>query len=245
MDKDNFYNNYVSTHQAGRKEAPSIATLKARSGKWRRQFGRYLPESKTARILDAGCGHGALLWWLQSEGYEAAEGVDVSPEQIAVGTSLGVKNLNLGMLEDFLNEKTKHYKVIFMRDVLEHIPKENVCSILSVCKKSLAPGGVVVIQVPNADSPFFGRIRYGDFTHENAYNKTSLMQLFNVAGLEPVDFESATLVPFGARTFFKWLAWKIVSNVYKLALKVEIGPGNYIVSLNIIAVARNNSVDEA
>ena len=219
--------------------------LKARTGKWRRLFGRYLPESKTSRILDAGCGHGALLWWLQSEGYEAADGVDISPEQIAVGESLGVKNLHLGMLEDFLKDKAEHYQMIFMRDVLEHIPKEDVCSVLRICKYSLAPGGMLVIQVPNADSPFFGRIRYGDFTHEAAYNKSSLMQLFNMVGFEPVDFKPATLVPFGPRSIKKWLAWKILSTIYKAALKVELGPGDYIVSLNIIAAARKNSKDEA
>jgi 2-polyprenyl-3-methyl-5-hydroxy-6-metoxy-1,4-benzoquinol methylase len=232
-----FYNKYVTTHIINRKELPTVEVLKARARKWRLLYGEYLPIIREAKILDAGCGHGVLLWWLQNEKYEAAEGVDISSEQVELGMSLGIKNIHLGSLQQFLENKENYYHVIFMRDVLEHIPKTEVHSVLEICKRSLVQGGRLVIQVPNADSPFAGRIRYGDFTHEAAYNRSSLTQIFGAIGFGVVDFKPATIVKFGFGSILKWFSWKIVSGLYQWALRAELGPGNYIVSQNIIAVA--------
>jgi 2-polyprenyl-3-methyl-5-hydroxy-6-metoxy-1,4-benzoquinol methylase len=172
------------------------------------------------------------------EGFAGAEGVDVSSEQIELGRSLGIRNLYVGSLEDHLRDRLNAYGVIFMRDVLEHIPKNDVCSVLDLCARSLQPGGVLVVQVPNADSPFFGRIRYGDFTHQAAYNKSSLSQLFLLAGLEPFDFRPAIVLPLTIRTVRKWLSWKFFSIMYRAGLSAELGPGDYIVSMNIVAASR-------
>lgn len=179
-----------------------------------------------------------MLHWLQNEGFAGAEGVDVSSEQIDLGRSLGIRNLYVGSLEDHLRERPNAYGVIFMRDVLEHIPKNDVCTVLDLCAHSLQQGGVLVVQVPNADSPFFGRIRYGDFTHHAAYNKSSLSQLFLLAGLVPFDFRPAIVLPLTIRTVRKWLSWKFFSTMYRAGLSAELGPGDYIVSMNIVAAAR-------
>lgn len=232
------YDRYVSTHLLTRKALPTIASLVARIPKFRALYGLYLPAVKSTPILDAGCGHGTLLHWLQTEGYAESEGVDVSAEQIELGRSLGIQNLHVGSLEDHLRQRPGAYGAIFMRDVLEHIPKSNVCAVLDLCARSLQPGGVLVVQVPNADSPFFGRIRYGDFTHQAAYNKSSLSQLFLLAGLEPFDFRPAMVLPFRIRTVGKWLSWKFFSSMYRACLSAELGPGDYIVTMNIVAAAR-------
>lgn len=232
------YDRYVSTHVLTRKALPTTASVAARIPKLRALYGRYLPAAKSTPILDAGCGHGTLLHWLQAEGFAGAEGVDVSAEQIELGRSLGIRNLHVGSLEDHLRQRPGAYGAIFMRDVLEHIPRHDVCSVLGLCARSLHPEGVLVVQVPNADSPFFGRIRYGDFTHQAAYNKSSLSQLFLLAGLEPFDFRPAMVLPLTIRTARKWLSWKFFSSMYRAGLSAELGPGDYIVSMNIVAAAR-------
>lgn len=231
------YDRYVSTHILTRKELPTTELLAARIPKFRALYGRYLPSEKSTKILDAGCGHGTLLNWLHAEGFSGAEGVDLSSEQIELGRSLGIRNLHVGSLEDHLRQRPSTYAAIFMRDVLEHIPKSDVCAVLSLCALSMLPGGVLVVQVPNADSPFFGRIRYGDITHHAAYNKSSLSQLFHLAGLEPLDFRPAIVLPLRVRTFRKWLSWKFFSFVYRAGLSAELGPSDYVVSMNIVAVA--------
>lgn len=235
------YDRYVSTHVLTRKSLPTKASVAVRIPKFRALYGHYLPVEKSTQILDAGCGHGTLLYWLQSEGFAGAEGVDVSEEQIELGRSLGIRNLHVGSLENHLRQRPGTYGAIFMRDVLEHIPKHAVCSVLDLCAQSLQPGGVLVVQVPNADSPFFGRIRYGDFTHQAAYNKSSLSQLFLLAQLDPFDFRPAIVLPLTIRTVRKWLSWKFFSAIYRAGLQAELGPGDYIVSMNIIAAARKSS----
>lgn len=239
--ESNAYDRYVSTHVLTRKELPTTASIAARIPKLRALYGQYLPAAKSTPILDAGCGHGTLLHWLQAEGFTCAEGVDVSAEQVLLGRSLGIQNLQVGSLEDYLSQRPCTYAVIFMRDVLEHIPKSDVSAVLDLCALSLQPGGILVIQVPNADSPFFGRIRYGDFTHQAAYNKSSLSQLFLLAGLEPLDFKPAIVLPLTFRTVRKWISWKFFSFMYRAGLSAELGPGDYIVSMNIVAVARKSA----
>src|SRR5438105_9531837 len=45
---------------------------------------RYFPSDRRARIMDLGCGKGALLAQLRDQGYEYLFGVDVSPSQVEV-----------------------------------------------------------------------------------------------------------------------------------------------------------------
>jgi len=44
-----------------------------------------LPEDKKAKIIDLGCGNGGFVYWLQQIGYQNAEGIDISAEQIETG----------------------------------------------------------------------------------------------------------------------------------------------------------------
>ena len=74
--ESNAYDKYVSTHILTRKALPTIESISARIPKFRALYSRFLPTAKSTPILDAGCGHGTLLNWLQAEGFVEAEGVD-------------------------------------------------------------------------------------------------------------------------------------------------------------------------
>jgi len=88
-----FYRVYASTHTVPRKGVLTPERLRARAQQWRTQFGPLLPGRKDARILDAGCGDGVLLWWLQDSGYTQAEGrvtwVDSQRGQFGLNTNRG------------------------------------------------------------------------------------------------------------------------------------------------------------
>ena len=71
-------------------------------------------------------------------------------------------------------------------DVLEHLTKHEVLDTFDRVASALIPGGLFVARVPNADSPFGGHIRYGDFTHESSYTARSVRQLAAAAGLRSV-----------------------------------------------------------
>ena len=199
-----------------------------------------LPTDKTARLLDVGCGSGHLVWWLQNEGYANAGGIDLSPELVEAAVRLAVQNVKEADVRVYLNEEQRlgKYQAILLRDVLEHFQRDEILSILELCAKCLSPGGILLLQVPNAESPFFGRIRYGDFTHEVAFTATSLAQLLYSAGLRNARFYPVGPLPgLAPKRMTQYLMWKGVEALYRLLLLAELGRGGRIVSQAILVVA--------
>ncbi len=77
------------------------------------------------------------------------------------------------------------------------------------------------------------RARYEELQAQRRQTSAKIL-----AGLEPFDFSPAMVLPLTIRTARKWLVWKIFSSIYRAGLSAELGPGNYIVSMNIVAAAR-------
>jgi 2-polyprenyl-3-methyl-5-hydroxy-6-metoxy-1,4-benzoquinol methylase len=232
-----FYRVYASTHTVPRKGVLTPERLQARTSQWRLQFGPLLPARKDARILDAGCGDGVLLWWLQASGYTLAEGVEVSAEQVEAARAVGVRNVHQSDLLEFLRSRAGAYDAIVMRNVLEHFEKPDVLEIVQAVHGALASGGAFVLQVPNAESPFFGRIRYGDFTHGLAFSSTSLAQVLAVYGFVGHGFHPVRPLFGGWRGWPRRVLWRAVEAFYRGLLTAELGPGRYIVTQDIISTA--------
>ena len=233
-----FFKNYVSTHVLPRKGKTTLDEFKKRAIAYQKQYGRFLPEYKNSKIIDVGCGNGSIIWWLQQNGFVNTWGIDISAEQIETGRTLGVKNIEQADLTEFLNEKKNFYNLVIARDIIEHLDKENIVECLSSCYESLTKDGKIIIQAPNAESPFFGRIRYGDFTHYAAFTFSSLSQLLRLVGFTEVQCYPTAPRIHGTTLFIRSILWKVVEALYKFLLFVEIGRGKKIVSQNIIAVAK-------
>lgn len=232
------YDRYVSTHIEHRKGRLDHQKLILKASSWKKVYLPHLPKSKTAKILDIGCGDGALVWWMQDEGYNNAEGVDISREQIELGLSLGIKNLRHQDIADFLDESnSEKFDFIVMRDVLEHLPKETIMTVLEQIHTKLNHGGKLMIQVPNGESPFFGRIRYGDFTHELAFSRSSLEQILRLRNFSNLKFYPVEPVPKSLKSWMRFILWKLISKMYKLLLFAEIGRTDCIVTQNILSIS--------
>jgi 2-polyprenyl-3-methyl-5-hydroxy-6-metoxy-1,4-benzoquinol methylase len=239
--RDAFFTAYASTHTALRKGELTLPKLEARVRQWETHFGEFLPADRDASILDGGCGDGALLWWLQRRGYRRSEGVEVSAEQVAIARSLGIERVQHAALAPYLAGVEGRYSLIILRNVLEHFRKEEVLEILRLSHHALQPGGHLVVQVPNGESPFFGRIRYGDFTHELAFCTSSLSQVFNVIGFESHRFRPVRPVFGGMLGPLRALAWRGVETLYGLLLAAEVGTRPPVVTLDILAHTRRAS----
>jgi 2-polyprenyl-3-methyl-5-hydroxy-6-metoxy-1,4-benzoquinol methylase len=240
--KSNFYNHYFTSHLAHRKGVTSRQTLESEAPIWREHFGGLLPGRMDAKIVDVGCGDGSLVWWMRSVGYNQAEGIEISEELVEIARGLGIGNVRQADLRKFLRAKRGVYDVIILRDVLEHFRKEEIIEILKLCRRAMADAGRLIIQVPNAESPFFGRIRYGDFTHEVAFSATSVQQVFTMVGLVNIRlFPSGGPVVQSAKSFLRFLAWKLVEALYKILLYAEIGRGQRIVTHDLIAVGEKGA----
>jgi len=242
--KGRFYRSYYNTHIRGRKGEASLEQFAVRARIYDANWSRLIPADRQARILDAGCGTGSLVWWLQRRGYAHAEGIDVSAEQVEVARELGVRNVAVADLTEQLVQRRRHYDVLILRDVLEHFERSHIVELVELCRDALRPGGTLLIQVPNAEAPFWGRIRYGDFTHELAFTESSLRQLFGSLGFGSVTFHPAGPVRLRGRDLPRQVLWRCLEVVYKLMVFAETGRRWAIVTESIIAAARHTAEAE-
>lgn len=237
--RDKFYSKYVSHHTRQLYGEQSLDDVRKQFPIWWTYFGRFLPEDKNSRLLDLGCGNGGLVYWLGALGYENTEGIDVSGEQIENAKRLGIKNIHQINLKDFLKDKKDIYDVIFARDLLEHFNKEEIKEeILEVVYRALKKDGVVVIQTVNAENLLWGRLRYADFTHEIAFTKESASQVLRLSGFEQIEVYPQRPVVYGAKSFIRYIAWRLLEIFFHLYLLVEIGSSSGIFTQNIIVTAK-------
>lgn len=244
--KEQLYGQYFKTHILPRKGPLTLQQLNKKLKVFEWHFGEFLPSNPEAKIIDAGCGNGSLVYWLQQKGFVHACGVDASWDQVEEGRALGIKNLEAMDLVACLEKEKEAYDLIFLRDVVEHFSKEEVLPLLKLCRLALKPGGRLVIQVPNGASPFVGRVLYGDFTHETAYTESSLSQLFGISGYQDfhvkpflphvpkITWRSILSVP-GRSAIFRKAAWILTSRLYGFFLFAEIGRHTTVTTFNLIA----------
>ncbi|MGQ9657669.1 MAG: class I SAM-dependent methyltransferase [Fimbriimonadales bacterium] len=102
----------------------------------------YLPEV-SGRLLDAGCGTGALLHELQAQG--TAIGVDVAREALLLTRQRGAFPVVQARLEA-LPFTPAAFQVAFALDVLEHLPDERPA--LRELHRVLQVGGYLIVSVP-------------------------------------------------------------------------------------------------
>ena len=155
--KEELYKSYVTSHLIHRKGLMDNRKLKQQCYGFRQHFGDFLPKSKSESIADLGCGSGSLVWWLRQSGYENSKGVDGSPEQVELANQMGIDGVSLGDVFDFLDQGNE-YQILFARDLIEHFDKQSVHDLLKKCFTAMTPGGYLILQVPNAESPYFGRV---------------------------------------------------------------------------------------
>lgn len=238
--KEIIYQNYVSNHNSYLYGQESLINIQKNFPIWRYYFSKLLPKRKESKILDIGCGTGAFLYFLNSMGYNNTSGIDLSAEQINLGHKLGIKNLEVADIKEFLNLNENKFDLIIARDVLEHFTKNEVFEILLLVANALADNGRFLIQVPNGQGLFHTTIYYGDYTHETAYTESSLQQVFKNTGFKNVQCRPTGPVPYGIVSFFRYIIWEIIVLFLKLLKGIESGNTTGIFTQNIIALAIKN-----
>jgi 2-polyprenyl-3-methyl-5-hydroxy-6-metoxy-1,4-benzoquinol methylase len=229
--RDRLYGAYVSQHVGH--ESGNAAALS-----YRRDIRPFLPPQSAGPVVDIGCGSGQLVRLLLADDYDA-EGIDVSPEQVALAHRGDLHQVKLGDYRDLLAARPGQLAAVTATDLLEHLAKPEVLDTLDLAVAALLPGGVFVARVPNSVSPFGGNIRYGDFTHELSFTARSVRQLAAAAGFSSVAVRPCPPVAHGFKSALRVTVWKAVSTGYKVALAAETGAtSGHIVTQNLAFVAR-------
>jgi SAM-dependent methyltransferase len=162
--------------------------------------------------------------------------VDVSADLIERGSALGVPALRCADIRGHIANASGSYDCIIFRDVLEHFPRPQIVELLADARAVLAPGGTIIVQVPNAEAPIAGRIRYGDFTHEMAFTEASLAQLLGATGFRAVRFAPAGPIGQLGRELPRFLLWKAIELTHRIVLYGVSGRRRAIVTESIIVV---------
>ncbi|WP_080239005.1 class I SAM-dependent DNA methyltransferase [Spirosoma rigui] len=144
----------------------------------RRHFGT----QRDIQLLDAGCGTGGLLRFLQQRGYTRLRGIDGSADAVAFcqARDLPVVFLNLNHLDQFEPETT--YDVIVCNDVFCYFDDTNLIPLVNQLVRRLRPNGILITN-NNAFNVFRGQ-------HDRAvgsmrrFVQKDLEQLLIPAGLQ-------------------------------------------------------------
>lgn len=140
------------------------------------------PLERTACIVDVGTGHGSLLAWLRTIGFDNVHGVDASPDDVAFANEhLGEAIVVQGDGREYLRRHRGAFDVVIAKAMLEHVPREALLPMVDAMAGALAPGGRLIIDVPNMDWILSGHERYMDLTHEGGFTRESLAVLLSLS----------------------------------------------------------------
>ena len=162
-------------------------------------------DKKESHVLDVGCAAGNFGAFLKNSG-QASEVIGIEVDQQAAdqaGRNLDkvyCADLNQTSVDEILGTSDKKpFDYIICADVLEHLV--NPWQILGALALRLAPGGKIIASIPNVRHwsvliplLFQGKWQYLDSgimdrTHLRFFTRTTMMQLFDDAGLNVSEIQ--------------------------------------------------------
>ncbi len=187
--RQHFYNQYTTAQSRFASIEDARRRVEAEHRGLRASVAPHLPQNRTGRIVDLGCGYGAFLLWLQEQGFSDLRGIDLSQEQVDLARALGLECVEV---EDLFTALSQEHGVamVTMFDVIEHLTRAEAISALTSIAHVLAPGGTLILRTPNVDASLGSVLSYGDLTHELHLNKTSVLELFAT-----LPFSSVQVLP--------------------------------------------------
>lgn len=157
----------------------------------------YLKDRGPLKILEVGCGSGALSFSLAEKGH-AVLGIDLAPEYIELAERRAgrIKNgecsFQVVSIEDF--SSNDQFDVVISMDALEHIRDDEIA--VKKLTSLVRPGGSLVLTVP-AMPTLFG-FHDEALGHYRRYSKGRLRDLICQSGLIKIDkirYFGFTLIP--------------------------------------------------
>jgi 2-polyprenyl-3-methyl-5-hydroxy-6-metoxy-1,4-benzoquinol methylase len=155
-----------------------------------------LKNSNGANLLDVGFGSGSLLAWAQSNGYTVA-GIELQAELVNEAKRRGICTY-----DDCNQVPSGSQDVITMFDLLEHLNGAEINKIIGAAYAALKPGGLIIIRVPNCQSPLGLKLQFGDHTHKTMLSSPILESYLSTVGFKEI-FSSADYEPSKRSTIIK------------------------------------------
>jgi len=229
MNKTEFRTRAYDCYLTGFKQA--VTTSNAGESRSALRYRRYLQRrlgpwvervSKDAEIADLGCGDGMLLRVFQEMGFQKLHGVEGSPEMCRL-CQANFPAVEQEDLRAYLRRNVGAFDLIACFDVIEHFTREETVEVLDEINAALRPDGLLLLQLPNGDSPFAHAVFAGDVTHETLYTRGSLGHILAIGGFELIAVDEHSPEPVDFRSTIRWLVWLCLRSVIAFCHRVETG----------------------
>jgi 2-polyprenyl-3-methyl-5-hydroxy-6-metoxy-1,4-benzoquinol methylase len=165
---------------------------------YKRNYLRYVPESKNCNILVVSCGPGYFVNLLTKEGYRRVLGIDSFPEKVSFAKEKGL-NCRVEEAFPFLEKSNEQYDVIFCEQELNHLTKAEMVAFLTLCGRSLKRNGTLIVHGLNGANPITGSEALAqNFDHYNTFTEYTLRQILRYTG-----FGEIRVIPLNLYVFYK------------------------------------------
>lgn len=146
------------------------------------------PADRSIRISDIGAGYGLFLDACRKRGYENIEGVEAGEAFVLYARrELDIHTIACDDLFSYLESKKDGlFDIITAFNIVEHVKKDRVQYLLDLINEKLKPGGMLIMEVPNADSSLGVHTYFSDLTHEFAFSKKLAVRLLCIAGFDDI-----------------------------------------------------------
>ena len=135
-----------------------------------------------------------------------------------------------GDARDFLADSVDRYGLICAFDVIEHFRKDEIIPFLEIIHQALQPGGRLILQTPNAESPLVGSVAYADFSHEWFFTPDGLEHVLRLVGFEGYQARESGPNIHGIKSLIRYGLWRLISlglAIWNLAEMGAAGSGVY------------------
>jgi O-antigen chain-terminating methyltransferase len=160
----------------------------------------YLPllEGVSGPVLDVGCGRGEFLSMLRHRGIEG-QGIESNPLSVEACRKEGLE-VEEGDALDLLSQKeASSLGAVVAFQVVEHWTTETTFAFLREARRSLKPGGRLILETINTDSLSALKAFFLDPTHVRPVPPDTLRFLAETAGFVEAEIRFTNALPESAR----------------------------------------------
>lgn len=207
---------------------------------FRKNYAKYLPTDRNAKILEIGCGMGHFLYFLQKEGYTNALGIDISSQEIQLCKKQGFTAKKSEALSYLSNLKESVDAVIF-DDIIYYFSKDDVLEVLKNIRRVLKKGGICFIKTLNMSNPITAsNSNFRDFATEINFTEESLKQICQLVGFSKVIVKPLNIYVFyyNPLNYLAWLAEFCLSKLFRILFLLYGRKTTKIFSKDILAICQ-------